>query len=280
MKNILLVLALLMHVSETVCSQTTIDNFAFMQGNWIGVLEYTDYQDDKSKVQLKTIVSYAFQFGKMVSQYIFTEPDGSLVYDKGQISIKEKGDIVNFGGEKLKVVKNITLKGTRLGGVLVLEGVGEDNNKKATIRETIHYSKDSLRILKEIKYDGETLFLNRHEYRFNRETDDNLQSRLLKDLMVTWTLDLRPTPQSETYLKDFDITAFGDGKLSGTFYGTEFREGKISTAWGKIYFSFTTADQSNTYFHSGFVENGKIYGTSYSEGRNFMIPWFGEKKKK
>ena len=98
--------------------------------------------------------------------------------------------------------------------------------------------------------------------------------------MGTWTLDLRPTPQSESYLKDFDITNFENGKLSGTFYGTDFKEGKINTAWGKIYFSFTTADQSNTYFHSGFIENGKIYGTSLSEGRNFMIPWFGEKKKK
>ena len=271
MKNILLVLALLMHISETVYGQTTIDNFAFMQGNWIGVLEYTDYQDDKSKVQLKTTVAYALQFGKMVSQHTYTEPDGSMVYDKGQIYVSKKSDMVNFGGEKLKIVKNTE-------GVLILEGAGDDNNKKATIRETIHYSKDSLRILKEIKYDGQTVFLNRHEYRFIRETDGNVQSRLLKVLMGAWTLDLRPTPQSEAYLKDFDITAFEDGKLSGTFYGTEFKEGKINTAWGKIYFSFTTADQSNTYFHSGFVENGKIYGTSYSEGRNFMIPWFGEKK--
>ncbi len=275
MKNMLLVLALLMHMSETVCSQTTINNFAFMQGNWIGVLEYTDYQDDKSKVQLKTTVSYAFQFDKMVSQYTYTEPDGSFVYDKGQIAMSKKGDIINFDGEKLKIVK-----ATQQQGLLILEGAGEDNNKKATIRETIHYSKDSLSILKEIKYEGENQFLNRHEYRFQRETDDVLQGRLLKDLMGTWTLDLRPTPQSESYLKDFDITNFENGKLSGTFYGTDFKEGKINTAWGKIYFSFTTADQSNTYFHSGFIENGKIYGTSLSEGRNFMIPWFGEKKKK
>ena len=272
MKNILIVLALLMHISETVYSQTTIDNFAFMQGNWIGVLEYTDYQDDKSKVQLKTTVSYALQFDKMVSQYTYTEPNGSLVYDKEQISLSKKGDMVNFGGEKLKITKNTE-------GVLVLEGMGEDNNKKATIRETIHYSKDSLSILKEIKYEGETVFLNRHEYRFQRETDADLQSHLLKDLMGSWTLDLRPTPQSETYLKDFDITNFENGKLSGIFYGTDFKEGKINTAWGKIYFSFTTGDQSGTYFHAGFIENGKIYGTSLSEGRSFMIPWFGEKKK-
>lgn len=279
MKNILIVLALLMHISETVCSQTAIDNFAFMQGNWIGVLEYTDYQDDKSKVQLKTTVTYALQFDKIISQYTFTEPDGSLVYDKGQISLSKKGDMVNFGGEKLKIVKALTASGARQEGILVLEGAGEDNNKKATIRETIHYSKDSLRILKEIKYDGEALFLNRHEYRFQRETDANLQGRLLKNLIGSWILDLRPTPQSEPYLKDFDIMGFDDGKLSGTFYETDFRDGKISTAWGKIYFSFTTADPSGTYFHAGFVENSKIYGTSYSEARNFMIPWFGEKRK-
>ena len=161
----------------------------------------------------------------------------------------------------------------------MLQGDAEDNDKKAIIRETIRYAKDSLSILKEVKYAGEKAFLTRHEYHFQRESNEILQKRLMSDLLGTWVLDLRPSPESAPYLKDFDIVAFEKGNLSGTFYGTDFKNGKINTDWGKIYFSFTTGDQSGIYFHSGFIENGKIYGTSFSEGRNFMIPWFGEKKK-
>jgi hypothetical protein len=280
MKNTILLLTIITLISTGSFSQIKIENFAFMQGNWVGVLEYTDYQDDKSKVQLKTNAFFAQQFDKIVSQYTYVEPDGSLVYDKGQITIAKKGDMINFSGEKLKIIKNTSRQDSSGEGALILEGQGEDNNKKATIRETIYYSKDSLSLLKEVKYEGEKAFLNRHEYRFQRESKEILQKRLLNDLMGSWVLDLRPTPQSDSYLKDFDLTAFEDGKLSGTFYGTAFEGGKIHTDWGKIYFSFTTGDNSGPYFHAGYVENGKIYGTSYSEGRGFMIPWFGEKKKK
>jgi hypothetical protein len=268
-----IILTIITLISTSSFSQIKIENFAFMQGNWAGVLEYTDYQDDKSKVQLKTTACFAQQFDKIVSHYTYVEPDGSLVYDKGQISIIKKGNLVSYGGEKLEITKNTE-------GVLILEGQGEDNNKKATIRETIHYNKDSLSILKDVKYDGEKVFLNRHEYRFQRESSEMTKQRLLKDLMATWTLDLRPTPQSDSYLKEFVLSSFEEEKLNGTFYGTDFKDGKINCDWGKIYFSFTTGDNSGPYFHTGYVENGKIYGTSYSEGRGFMIPWFGEKKKK
>ena len=104
MKNIIILLSLLTCFVETAFSQTQIDNFAFMQGNWVGILEYTDYQDDKSKVQLKTSACFAQMFNKIVSQYTYTEPDGSLVYDKGQISMTKKGDRVNFGGQMLNII--------------------------------------------------------------------------------------------------------------------------------------------------------------------------------
>ncbi len=112
-----------------------------------------------------------------------------------------------------------------------------------------------------------------------QESTDSVQQQLLRAAIGTWELDLRPSPDSEPYLKDFILQSFDKGKLSGAFYGTPFTNGKINTAWGKFYFSFTTADQSGTYFHSGYLENGTIRGTSYSEGRDFMIPWFSTKKK-
>jgi hypothetical protein len=119
----------------------------------------------------------------------------------------------------------------------------------------------------------------RHQYRFQRESEDSMQQRLLRAAMGTWELDLRPSPEAQPYLKDFIFQSYNNGKLSGEFYGTPFTEGKINTAWGKLYFSFTTADQSGTYFHAGYLDEGRLYGTSFSEGRDFMIPWFSTKKK-
>jgi hypothetical protein len=48
---------------------------------------------------------------------------------------------------------------------------------------------------------------------------------------------------------------------------------------GKIYFAFNKADQSGTYYHSGYIEGDKIYGMSLNEARGLMLPWRGERKK-
>lgn len=277
MKNALIILALMLFYKSIALGQNAglspaIEDFSFMQGNWTGILEYTDYQDDKTMVQLKTTVTYMILDKKMLSQTTYTEPNGVPVYNKGQISVTKKGDKINFGGELLAISE-------KKNGHIVLLGTGDDNEKKSLIRETIDYTKDELTITKEVKYDGKDQFLMRHKYRFKRESADTTQMRLLKGALGVWELDLRPSPEAEPYLKDFIIQAFSDGKLSGEFYGTPFTEGKINTAWGKLYFSFTTADQSGTYFHSGYVDEGRLYGTSFSEGRGFMIPWFSTKKK-
>ena len=102
---------------------------------------------------------------------------------------------------------------------------------------------------------------------------------LIQALTGTWEIDLRPSPNAAPYLKEFVVTSYSDGSLHGVFYDTVFSEGKINTAWGKIYFAFTTADQSGTYYHNGYLSDGKLYGMSYSTGRGFVIPWFSVQKK-
>ena len=61
------------------------DKVAFMQGNWTGVLEYTDYQDDKKLVQLKTFMTAAQMGNKMQLSFTYTEPDGSMVYSNDEM---------------------------------------------------------------------------------------------------------------------------------------------------------------------------------------------------
>ncbi len=98
------------------------------------------------------------------------------------------------------------------------------------------------------------------------------------EALGTWVIDLRPTPESEPYLKDFKFTKIDSSRFDGEFYGYPFSGGFFNTDWDKIYFAFTTADQSGTYYHSGYIEGNKVYGMSLNENRKLMLPWKGEKK--
>lgn len=97
-------------------------------------------------------------------------------------------------------------------------------------------------------------------------------------LSGTWIIDLRPTPDSEPYLKEFKFTKVVGKKFDGEFYGYPFSGGFLNSDWDKVYFAFTTQDQSGTYYHSGYVEGNKVFGITLNEGRGFVLPWKGEKK--
>lgn len=104
------------------------------------------------------------------------------------------------------------------------------------------------------------------------------EQQLIQAVLGNWEIDLRPAPDADPYLKDFTIKSYEALTLKGIFYDTPFENGRIHTAWGKLYFAFTTADDSGTYYHSGYMENGKLYGTSYSPNREFVMPWTGVRK--
>ena len=105
------------------------------------------------------------------------------------------------------------------------------------------------------------------------------KQKFIGELTGTWQIDLRPLPDAAPYLKEFVVSDYKDGTLSGTFYDTPFSDGKVNTRWGKIYFAFTTADNSGVYYHSGSMSDGKVSGTSFSTGRKFLQPWFSVMKK-
>jgi len=100
----------------------------------------------------------------------------------------------------------------------------------------------------------------------------------LTEAKGTWELDLRADPNSAPYYKDFVLTPTEGKAFEGEFYGTPFTGGYFNTDWDKLYFAFTTRDKDFVYYHAGYVENGRIYGISYSEGRNFTSHWSGVKK--
>lgn len=113
-----------------------------------------------------------------------------------------------------------------------------------------------------------------------QKTTTTVVKNNLRQIEGTWEIDLRPTPAAEPYLKEFVISDIKDKNFSGIFYGADFTGGQINSSWGeKIYFAFTTGDKNSSYFHSGYIEEGKIHGVSYSSDRKFITPWSGRKKK-
>lgn len=106
-------------------------------------------------------------------------------------------------------------------------------------------------------------------------TQDANTTDLLKG---EWTIDLRPTPSSPEYYQAMEISFVNNKTFEGSFYNSEIKAALLNTNWNKIYFSFITSDASHNYYHSGYLENGKLYGISYCPGRKFTAPWTGTLK--
>ncbi|MFX0556745.1 serine hydrolase domain-containing protein [Maribacter sp. CXY002] len=110
------------------------------------------------------------------------------------------------------------------------------------------------------------------------ELENNAVAIDVEKIKGNWKIDLRPTPNSEPYLKDLYITEVSGNGFSGEFYGSQFSNALVNNDWGKLHFAFTTIDNSYTYYHSGYFSGNRIYGTSYSEGRKFISYWQGTKE--
>jgi hypothetical protein len=92
-------------------------------------------------------------------------------------------------------------------------------------------------------------------------------------LVGTWEVDLRPTPDSEPYLQQFEVTAVSGDGFEGSFYGTPIEEGRLNVDWGALRFAFVTSDGSGPYNHSGVLDEGRMEGTTHSLGRDFLSYW-------
>ena len=99
-----------------------------------------------------------------------------------------------------------------------------------------------------------------------------------ENLVGEWTIDLRPTPESEGYFQAFVVTTIEEKSFKGTFYGSAIENSLINSNWDKLYFAFTTRDQSNAYYHSGYLLDRVLFGMTYCPNRDFAAPWTGLKK--
>jgi hypothetical protein len=99
-----------------------------------------------------------------------------------------------------------------------------------------------------------------------------------EELVGTWQVDLRPSPDSEPYLQEFVVRSIEGNGFEGSFYGTPVTEGRLNVDWGAVRFAFVTADGSGPYNHSGVLREGRLEGTTHSLGREFLSYWTAIRK--
>lgn len=98
------------------------------------------------------------------------------------------------------------------------------------------------------------------------------------ELVGTWKVDLRPTPDADPYFQEFVVSKVEGKAFSGTFYGAPISQGRLNTDWGTVRIAFVTADGSGPYNHSAVLSGGRLEGLTHSTGRDFLSYWSASKQ--
>lgn len=140
-------------------------------GTWTGTLRYRDYQDSTRFVSLPTTLQGTTAADSTGVRLDFTYDDGpgKTVRSSDSFSLDAAARALVWGPADGKRPPSTFLV-TQFSGskpfTLVVERDGEDDDRKARIRETLSVDTGELRILKEVRFDANGLWVFRHEYRF------------------------------------------------------------------------------------------------------------------
>ena len=108
--------------------------FQTVEGKWQGTLEYLDYSDNKSRVSLKTIITFKPSADGNSAEV-------STVYDDfGKIIKDQDVEKIDVTAKKYFEDKTEFTIESIADGKIVLVGSGQDGEKVEPIRQTITYS--------------------------------------------------------------------------------------------------------------------------------------------
>lgn len=141
-----------------------------MEGRWRGTLQYRDYRDSTRRVTLPTrlLVSGAADGAEAVLHFVYDDGPGKTVVEDDRLRLDDRLPNATWrsGNDHVQQYVVRSRSHDMDDRSVVLEGEGEDDNRKAMIRETIVVDASTLRILKEVRFGSAFEF--RHEYRFVR----------------------------------------------------------------------------------------------------------------
>ncbi len=97
------------------------------------------------------------------------------------------------------------------------------------------------------------------------------------DMAGNWTVDLRPSLADTPYTQPMVLKIGADGTVTGSFYNSDILAGRSVSARNRDCVAFRTTDGSGFYHSAACLEGGKMVGTTWAEGRNFLFPWTAER---
>lgn len=142
-------------------------------GDWVGVLEYRDFQSD-ARVQLPTWLSVqpASNANSVILIYTYDDGPTKTVIEKSTVSIDSATKRYTVTSDRDHSSDNYQVEGlenlaAKHRGVLVLSGSGTENDKKVDVRITVTIGRNLYKFVKETRLPGQD-FLFRDGYTFTR----------------------------------------------------------------------------------------------------------------
>ena len=94
----------------------------------------------------------------------------------------------------------------------------------------------------------------------------------------TWDVTMFWSPTEPPSSTVMELNVASDGKLTGSFYGSDFLEAEYSLRGDTLAFGSVTTDGEAPYSHSGRLVNGRIEGQTLSQGRDFLMIWVADRR--
>ena len=159
-----------LHAQTSLSSKTL---HAALGGRWTGTLRYRDYQDSTRFVSLPTVVegTTAADSASVRLDFVYDDGPGKTVRSSDTFAVNSEASVLLWGpADGKREPSTFAVQHIRGGNplTLVVEMNGEDDDKKARIRETLTVDAKELRILKEVQFQAGAPWIFRHEYQFRR----------------------------------------------------------------------------------------------------------------
>lgn len=159
--------------TSSASAQSGVAMHSALSGAWRGALRYRDYQDSTRFVTLPTLLDGTLATDSSSVRLDFTYDDGpgKTVQSSDALVIDAAARELRWGPSNgsrpatVFVVRSYAAGDTLR---LVAEADGMDDERAATLRETVTVWASGLRILKEVRFRDATTWLFRHEYTFTR----------------------------------------------------------------------------------------------------------------
>ncbi len=145
---------------------------AALAGRWAGSLRYRDYQDSTRFVSLPTLLvgTTSGDSSRVQLDFEYDDGPGKTVRSSDTFALDAARKMLTWGETNGKRPPSQFAVTSLRGGPLslIVEMDGEDDNRRARIRESITVTGTALRVLKEVRFSPDGIWLFRHEYRLSR----------------------------------------------------------------------------------------------------------------